>query len=233
MTRLPRALPYASLLLPALLLTGCGEQRQAADQTEVASRVRVLGIAPEHVYAIEADGFTVAQQSVGVYGGDGFSAVYVSRSTGGQIQLRVDRTEMTPKTCPEQPVGDASGGHTECRKDGDAWYRSAGDQREYAVPKDGHVVRVGGGPGVSRDVLREAALGAHRPTEEELDTLLPGNGGGGGGGGGNGGGEGNGTGGGGGNGGGGGTGEGGEPVERGDLPPVGDGAPNNDVDAGG
>jgi hypothetical protein len=204
MTRLPRALPYASLLLPALLLTGCGDERAAADPAEVTSRARAFGIAPEHVYAIEADGFTVAQQSVGVYGGDGFSAVYVSRSTGGQIQLRVDRAEMTPATCPELPVGDSSGGRTECRKDGEAWYRSSGDLREYAVPKDGHVVRVGAGPEVGRDTLREAALGAHHPTAEELDALLP-------------------------------EGQGGAepPVERGDLPPEGEGAPDNDVDAGG
>ncbi|MEV5342009.1 hypothetical protein AB0K93_26515 [Streptomyces sp. NPDC052676] len=203
MIRLPRALPYASLLAPALLLTGCGEEGQAADPADVASRARAMGIAPEHVYAIEADGFSVARQSVGVYGGDGFSAVYVSRSTGGQIHLRVDRAEMTATTCPKLPVGDASGGRTECRKDGKAWYRSSGDGREYAVPKDGHVVRVGAGPDVPREVLREAALGAHRPTAGELDTLLP---------------EGRG---------------GAEPVERGDLPPVGDGAPDNEVDAGG
>ncbi|MER6349417.1 hypothetical protein ACWC10_31560 [Streptomyces sp. NPDC001595] len=204
MTRLPRALPYAALLLPAVLLTGCGEEGKAADPAEIASRAQALGIAPEHVYTIAADGFTVAQQSVGVHGGDGFSAVYVSQSAGAQIQLRVDRTEMTASTCPEQPVGDTSGGTTECERDGDAWYRSSGDQREYAVPKDGHVVRVSGGPGVGRDVLREAALDAHQPTTEELDTLLPEAGG-----------------------------DGSEPVERGDLPPEGDGAPDNEVGVGG
>ncbi|CAM5587058.1 Membrane lipoprotein OS=Streptomyces glaucescens OX=1907 GN=SGLAU_26390 PE=4 SV=1 [Streptomyces glaucescens] len=204
MTRLPRALTYASLPLSVLLLTGCGDRGEAADPGEVAARAQRLGIAPEHVYAIEADGFTVARQSVGVYGGDGFSAVYVSRSTGDQIQLRVDRTEMTAATCPERPVGDSSsGGSATCRKDGDAWYRSSGDQREYAVPKEGHVVLVGAGPGVGRDVLREAALGAHRPTAGELDALLP---------------E-----------GGGGT----EPVERGDLPAEGDGAPRDGAGAGG
>ena len=204
MIRLPRALTYASLPLSALLLTGCGDQGKAADTGEVTARAEALGVDPEHVYAIEADGFTVAQQSVGVYGGDGFSAVYVSRSTGAQIQLRVDRAGMTAATCPEQPVGDASpGGPVKCRKDGDAWYRTSGDQREYALPKGGHVVRVGAGPGVGRDVLREAALGAHRPTAAELDALLPEGGG------------------------------GAEPVERGDLPAEGDGAPRDGAGAGG
>ncbi|MEV8549136.1 hypothetical protein AB0L04_04745 [Streptomyces glaucescens] len=204
MIRPPRALTYASLPLSVLLLTGCGSQGRAADPGEVAARAQRLGIAPEHVYAIEADGFAVAPQSVGVHGDDGFSAVYVSRSTGDQIQLRVDRTGTTAATCPEQPVGASSpGGSATCRKDGDAWYRTSGDQREYAVPKEGHVVLVGAGPGVGRDVLREAALGAHRPTADELDALLPRGG------------------------------AGTEPVERGDLPAEGDGAPLDGAGAGG
>ncbi|MGW3730954.1 hypothetical protein [Streptomyces sp. NPDC000851] len=190
MMRSVRALPSAALLVP-VLLTGCGTEKEPADPAEIASRASALGIAPEHVYVIEADGFTLAQQSVGVYGGDGFSSVYVSQQAGAQIQLTVDRGTVTSANCPD------------CSRDGDAWYRSAGEQREYAVPKDGHVLRLSGGPGVSRDVLREAVLDAHHPSADELDTLLP-------------------T-----------ASDATEPVERGDLPPVGDGAPNNDVGTGG
>ncbi|GAA3213521.1 hypothetical protein GCM10020256_13720 [Streptomyces thermocoprophilus] len=40
------------------------------------------------------------------------------------------------------------------------------------MPKDDHVVRVGG-DGVPRDVLRTAAEHVHRPTAAELDTLMP------------------------------------------------------------
>ncbi|MBG0851643.1 hypothetical protein I2W78_07255 [Streptomyces spinoverrucosus] len=191
MRRPVRALPWTALLIP-VLLTGCGTETEPADAAELASRARTLGIAPEHVYATEADGFTLAQQSVGVYGGDGFHAVYVAPEGGAQIQLTVDRGTVTAADCPD------------CVRDGDAWYRGIGEQREYAVPKDGHVVRVTGTMGVSRDVLREAALTAHRPSADELDTLLP-------------------------------SAAPGPtaPVERGDLPPEGDGAPNNEVGTGG
>ncbi|MDL2080310.1 hypothetical protein QNN03_28085 [Streptomyces sp. GXMU-J15] len=194
------------LLLSSLLLTGCGSEKatdpaadpaaeQAADQAELAARASALGIAPEHVYVTEAPGFTLAQQSVGVLGDDGFSAVYVSRKTGAQLHLSVDRGTMTAETCAE-------GASAPCEKEGDAWYRG----QEYAVPKKGHVVRVSG-EGISRDVLREAAEAVHRPSDAELDTLLPPAGERGGG--------------------------GSEPVERGDLPATGDGAPLNDQNATG
>ncbi|GAB2859054.1 hypothetical protein GCM10027074_27630 [Streptomyces deserti] len=145
---------------------------------------------------------TLAQQSVGVYGGDGFSATYVPEQGGGQLHLRVDRGTMTAESCPRQPVGGASGTRTTCERDGAAWYRSGGGQREYAVPKKGHAVRITG-EGVQRDVLRQAARAVRRPSGAELDSLLPP------------------------------ASAATGPVERGDLPPAGDGAPDNDADAGG
>jgi hypothetical protein len=189
-------LALALLFLPALL-TACGtEKKGAADPAELASRARALGIAPQHVYALEApSGYVLAQQSVGVYGGDGFSAVYFSRESGGrQIQLTVDRGTMTDGTCPTAPAA-SSGEPAVCERDGDSWYRVSGQHREYAVPKKGHVLRVSTQGDVSRAVLREAALGAHRPGAGELEALLPD------------------------------APSGAVPTERGDLPPVGDGAP--------
>lgn len=201
MIRTVRALP--ALLLGPVLLTACGtEDAGAADPAELKSRAQALGIAPDAVYATEAPGYTLAQQSVGVYGGDGFSATYVSQKNGTQLQLTVDRGTMTAGTCPTQPPADSSGTRTHCTRDGDAWYRGGGEGAEYVVPKKGFLVRIRG-EGVPRDVLREAADNLHRPSTDELDTLLPS------------------------------APAGGEPVERGDLPPVGDGAPDNNVDAGG
>jgi hypothetical protein len=169
MIRTLRALP---VLLPALvLLTACGsEDAGAADPAELASRARASGIAPELVYAVEAPGYTLAQQSVGVYGGDGFSATYVSRENGTQLRLTVDRGTVTADTCASQPT--ATGARAVCARDGDLWYRDAGQESEYAVPKKGFVIRVGG-TGVPRDVLRDAARTVHRPSADELDALLP------------------------------------------------------------
>ena len=200
MIRTLRALP-AMLFLPALVVA-CGTEKAGADPAELGSRARALGIAPELVYATEAPGYTLARQSVGVYGDDGFSAVYVSQKEGRQLQLTVDRGTMTADSCPDQPVGDSSGASTTCVRDGDSWYRSTGERREYAVPKEGFVIRLSG-DGMPRDVLRVAARQLHRPSADELDALLPP------------------------------APAGGGPVERGDLPSVGDGAPGNDVDAGG
>ncbi|MFJ9559103.1 membrane lipoprotein [Streptomyces fuscichromogenes] len=114
MIRAARALP--PLLLAAALLTGCGTERAGsgtsadraapAAQAELASRAKALGIAPELVYATRAPGFTLAQQSVGVQGDDGFSAAYTDR-TGAVIHLYTDRPrtagqhayEVTKKGC--------------------------------------------------------------------------------------------------------------------------------------
>ncbi|MGW5637997.1 hypothetical protein [Streptomyces sp. NPDC003832] len=185
-----RGLP-SLLLFTSVLLTACGNEKSGGDPAaapaEIAARASALGVAPEHVYVTDVPGFTLARQSVGVLGGDGFSAVYVAEDGGAQLQLSVDRGTVTAADCAE-------GATAPCEREGEIWYRG----QEYAVPKKGHVVRVGG-TGVPRDVLREAALAVHRPSGAELDALLPES-----------------------------ASAGGAGVERGDLPPVGDGAPDND-----
>ncbi|MFF8092727.1 hypothetical protein [Streptomyces sp. NPDC016675] len=221
MPRPPRVLPV--LLLAPLLLTACGSEkadtetvavssvgaREATgpgpDRGELDARAQALGVAPELVRVIEAPGFTLAQQSVGVLGDDGFSATWVSAGTGAHMRLAVDRGSITAGTCPEQPVGDMSGERTTCEREGATWYRTGAGRHEYAVPGEGHVLRVSAEvDAVPRGVLREAALTAHRPDAAEAARLLPSA-----------------------------DPAPGTPVECGDLPPVGDGAPDNNVDAGG
>ncbi|MFD3310382.1 hypothetical protein [Streptomyces sp. NPDC058694] len=217
------ALRVLPLLLLPLLLVSCGTEEagagadtgtgssaapaDSADPAELSARARALGVAPELVYVTEAPGFAVAQQSVGVFGGDGFHTAYFSQKTHAQFELFVDRGTLTAENCAGTQVGQGSGGSVACERDGDAWYRKGGGQHEYAVPRDGHVIRVvGDAERLDRAVLREAAEAAHHPDAAELTALLPP------------------------------APEGAaatEPVERGDLPPVGDGAPNNEVGASG
>ncbi|GAA1520288.1 membrane protein [Streptomyces albidochromogenes] len=212
MRRLPGVL--AALLLP-VVLGACGtETADGADGPPPAElRARAGESAIELIYVTEAPGFELAEQSVGVIGDDGFSAAYVSAATGGQIQLSVDRGKLDGAACPkpgEDPSG--AGGTAVCERDGDLRYRATGTTHEYARAYDGHVVRVGADPKVvDRATLRRAAQQAHRADNEELDEVLPPSGPGAGAGG---------------------IGGGGMP-ERGDLPPVGDGAPRDEVGASG
>ncbi|MFJ3303643.1 membrane lipoprotein [Streptomyces sp. NPDC086549] len=76
-------------------------------------------------------------------------------------------------------------------------------QEECVVPEKGKVVHIGGEQ-VSRTVLREAARAVHRPSAEELAALLPSP-----------------------------APTPTEPLQRGDLPSNGDGAPDNSVGEGG
>ncbi len=152
MTCTVRALPLL-LLLPALL-TACGtEKADAGDAPEPApatarqpeqdDRLRASGIAPELVYVTEVPGFTLAQQSVGVSGDDGFSAAYWAKN-GAILRLSAERGSAAD--CPEDHI---------CR-----------------APAKGHVVRISGEK-VAPDVLRRAADAVHRPTPAELAALLP------------------------------------------------------------
>ncbi|MEV8593123.1 hypothetical protein [Streptomyces sp. NPDC052012] len=218
MIRLSRVLPLVLSAVAPLVLAGCGSEKSGGTEAEAGARAgvsrelgvraRALGVAPELVYVTEVPGFRLAQQSVGVFGGDGFSATYVSRQDGRQIRLTVDRGSVADAGCGTTRAA--------CERDGEGiWYRGGGGgQQEYLVAGAGHVVRVQGDAGVPRDVLREAARDVHRPAGDEVAEVLPP------------------------------TGPGDAqapdapsaptaPVERGDLPPDGDGAPRNDVDAGG
>ncbi|MGW1599700.1 membrane lipoprotein [Streptomyces eurythermus] len=192
MIRAARALPLL-LVLPALL-TACGTEKArsgpepaasgsgraaagssrepvsaAPGQAEMDERLRALGIAPELVYVTEVPGFTLAQQSIGVNGDDGFSVAYWAKN-GAVLHLYAERGSADD--CPQ--------GHV-CR-----------------APAKGRVVRLYGEK-VAPDVLRRAADAIHRPTPAELVPLLP-------------------T-----------PRTATAPVQRGDLPPNGDGAPDNSV----
>lgn len=240
MTSLPRLLTLS--LLPALLLTACGTEKagpapadastvgagrapepavpeppagppdtasaraDAAGHGELEARAQALGVAPELVHVTGAPGFTLARQSVGVIGDDGFSATYVSRTSGAQLRLSVERGSFDADTCPERPVGDLPGERTTCAREGALWYRVGAGRHEYAVPGSGYVVRVSGETdAVPREVLRAAARSVHRPGAAEVTALLPPVD----------------------------PAATASPVERGDLPPVGDGAPLDGVRQGG
>ncbi|MZF87330.1 hypothetical protein [Streptomyces sp. SID5643] len=164
------------LLLLPVLLTGCGADESggaAADSADLAAAASDWGVAPELVYVTEVSGCTVSQESVGTYNGE-FAAAYLSEKAGSRFGLFVGRGTMTAESCPKQPLGEVSKKQVSCERDGDAWYRKAGDSHAYAVPDDGVLVHlIADVDKVDRAVLRKAAEAAHRPDDAESAALLP------------------------------------------------------------
>lgn len=181
--RAARALLTLTLL--PLLLTACGHEkvvvvgdrerfRTAPDRTELNARAAALGFPSDLVYVTDSPGLTLARQSAGAFGEDGFASAYRARETGARITLLVSRGTMTARDCPERPVGRGTGGDVTCERDGEGWFRTAGGEQEYALPRDGRLIRVSGASGtVPRDLLAAAAESARPPTDAELADLLP------------------------------------------------------------
>ncbi|MFE7412223.1 hypothetical protein [Streptomyces laurentii] len=204
------------LLVPlSLALAGCGTETgtttagdptgqatgtptpSAPPRAELEERARYAQVDPKHVYVTEADGFTLARQSAGVMGDDGFQATYVAPD-GTQITLTAERGTFGDKECAATARGDR------CTAEKPGWYRVSAERHTYIRAEDGVRIEVGAPPTVRKDLLRAAAEHAHRADDRELDGVLPEKPAG-----------------------------GWQPVERGDLPPVGDGAPDNSVGVGG
>ncbi|MFJ8249006.1 hypothetical protein [Streptomyces sp. NPDC094466] len=217
--RLRPVLTALALTLTLAAATGCGTEvapdaeaarsgsaDPAPDRAELEARALAVHTVTEHVWVTDVPGYALAAQSVGVVGDDGFGSVYTTPD-GGQLHLRVERRAHAGADCTKDPA--PTGGQEPlltCERDGEQWYRAAESDHAYAWEQGGLVVTVSGAPEeVDRATLRSAARAAHRADDHELDQVLPPVG----------------------------DAPGQPPVERGDLPPVGDGAPDNDVGASG
>ncbi|MBT0769040.1 hypothetical protein KIH74_08885 [Kineosporia sp. J2-2] len=157
-----------------LTLAGCGESAAAATD-EQRERALAAGFDVDQVYVLELDAYHLAAGGNGVYGDSGYQAVYAS-AQGDDLRLTVERAGLDDDTCPALPVPGAEGvGVTvECTRDDDGWRRVADDREEYALVRDGLLVRVSGiGAVAGSGLIRQAALDARPATEEELDDLLP------------------------------------------------------------
>ncbi|MFF8813301.1 hypothetical protein [Streptomyces pactum] len=192
-----------------------------ADRAELARRAAALGTRLDMVYVIDLPGFEPAPQSVGVIGDHGFQSAYV-RKAGGTVLLSVDEARGAGAACATPPAGapagkgssaggsatdrpatpPASAGPAEqCEADGGNWYRATAAEHEYALERDGLVIRLAADrQTVNRATLRRAAGTVHRADDAELARVLPARPG------------------------------AAQPGERGDLPREGDGAPVDPVD---
>ncbi|RKT31917.1 hypothetical protein DEU34_2998 [Microbacterium sp. AG1240] len=197
-----------TMLAAGVALGGCASATPGADPAaadRIAERASAVGIAPELVYTTEVDGYDLAPQSVGPGAADGMSATWFNQATGSMITIRTDRTELTAETCAATPLWDAPGVPVTCaEEESDVWHRAADGVDEYVAGRDGASIWVSGMNAAAPADLRAAAEAVHVPSEAELDLLFS---------------------------------DAPEvpsaPVERGDLPQNGDGAPIDPVGPGG
>ncbi|GAB2704024.1 hypothetical protein BKA24_001438 [Microbacterium marinum] len=204
-TRTERHLIAAATSVVAILgFTACAGAAPAAEPDAIAAHAVPLGIDPAVVYTTSVDGYDLAPQSVNEVDDGGLSATWVSTGTGDTITLRIGAGELTDAACAALPMWGLVDGNVTCTVDGDIWHRVGGDVEEYAVARDGALIRVIGGDGYGAPAadLLAAAEAVRVPSADELEQLFSDasnrrqN----------------------------------EPVERGDLPGNGDGAP---IDQGG
>ncbi|WP_019179667.1 hypothetical protein [Microbacterium yannicii] len=176
----------------------------AADPHSIAERASAVGIAPELVYTTTVDGYSLAPQSVGPGADDGMSATWYNESTGAMVTIRTDRGELTAASCVETPLWDAPADPVTCTDEDGVWHRSGGGVDEYIAVRDDVLIQVTGMNNAPPAELLAAAKAVRVPSDAELELLFS------------------------------------DvpdvpaaPVERGDLPDTGDGAPVDPVGPGG
>jgi hypothetical protein len=137
----------------------------------VAERAAAAGIAPDLVFTTEVDGYDLAPQSVGPADADGMSATWFNETTAAMLSIRTDRGELTASSCVDIPLWDAPEETVTCTEEGGVWHRSGGDIHEYIAVREGAQIRVIGTNAPSAD-LEAAARAVRVPTGAELQYLL-------------------------------------------------------------
>lgn len=191
----------------ALCLSGCASTASGADAASfdtIAGRAGVVGIASDLVYTTEVDGYDLQPQSVGPGAADGLSATWFNVTTGTMFTLRSDRGEMTEDSCASTPLWDGSTQAVACTEEDGVWHRTDGSVHEYVAVRGAALVLVTGMNDAPPADLLAAAQAVRVPSEAELKRLFSDL-----------------------------PTVSPEPVERGDLPENGDGAPIDPVGPGG
>lgn len=196
----------SAVVVLAVSLGGCASTPgiDAADPDSIAERASAVGIAPELVYTTEVDGYDLAPQSVGPGANNGMSATWFNETTGAMLTIRTDHGELTAASCVETPLWDAPDEPVTCTDEDGVWHRSRGGVHEYIAVREGALIWVTGMNEAPPEELLAAAKAVRVPSDAELELLFSD------------------------------LSEGpAEPVERGDLPENGDGAPIDPVGPGG
>ena len=197
----------AALATICLSLAGCASMTSggdAADPDSIAEVANGTRIAPELVYSTEVNGYDLAPQSVGPSASDGIMASWFNNGTGSILTIRSEAGVLTEASCAAKPLWDAPDEAVTCTDEDGVWHRSGGGIHEYVAVRDGALIWVSGMDGATQADLLAAAKAVRVPSEAELERLFSDA-----------------------------PRSAGEPVERGDLPENGDGAPIDPTGPGG
>ncbi|GGH41970.1 hypothetical protein [Microbacterium album] len=165
----------ADVALLAVSLSGCASAAPGEDPADlgaIAERANAVGVAPELVYTTELDGYRLAPQSVGVVGAEGLSASWFNEATGAVLTIRSEHGELTAASCPETPLWDALGGPVTCTEQEGVWHRTLDGTHEYVAVRDGASIRVTGMNNAPQAELLAAAKAVRVPSEAELEGLF-------------------------------------------------------------
>jgi len=197
-----------AIAIAGVCLAGCaprtGAGAGAASEESIAAVATPAGIAPELVYTTEVDGYDLAPQSVGLGAADGMTATWFDGSTGAMLNLRTDFGDLTEESCAAMPLWEAPEVTVACADEDGMWHRSGGDAHEYIAVRGDALIWIFGTGGASQADLLTAAKNVRVPSDAELERLFSAA-----------------------------PQTPGEPVERGDLPENGDGAPIDPTGPGG
>lgn len=168
------AAPVAVALV-TLMLGGCASGALGANEADpdaIAERAGAAGIAPDLVYTTDVDGYELAPQSVGPGAADGMSATWFNQTTGAMITIRTDRGETTAESCAETPLWEAPDASVTCTEEDGVWHRSSGGLHEYVASTDGATILVTGMNNTPTADLLAAAKAVRVPSDAQLELLF-------------------------------------------------------------
>ncbi|MEO3784717.1 hypothetical protein ABGB12_15375 [Actinocorallia sp. B10E7] len=120
--------------LGLLALSACGSQVLSTAQME---RLERDGVDLVLVYLVELPGYTLAEQSLGVIGEDGFGASYTG--AGGKVaHLRVERAASADEVCAGPLLDAPPDAPVTCVRDDTGWYRTSNGRHEYVAFSGDH-----------------------------------------------------------------------------------------------
>jgi hypothetical protein len=156
----------------AVIITACGGTPTPADGASISQKAALLDIDPALVFTTRVDGYDLASQSVGPANDDGLSATWVDEQTAAMITLRTSPGEPDAESCAATPMWDLPDTAVTCTEEAGLWHREGGGAHEFLVARDGATIWVIGPNGTPLDDLRRAAEAVHVPSDAELEALF-------------------------------------------------------------